>query len=278
VTVVDYPDFATPQAHASAIAITGAPLLTLAGILQASNTFTIAGGATQTIGPLTIMQLGYEIQLKLSIPAGATVPFVDVVMQWTDATGGSVMALERWMLPCGSAANYVITGTGPTKGSSLTVKLVNQDPAQTATVTVIILTNSRVYTRDRWITNTVVNVPTFTNPGGDPTREVLATMDAANCNAGATITRLIPPYAGDVWFYVEQSGVSAANSVAKLQAVPTAALGTADFYSSTPTGGAGTGNGVVLRFPRSCALFSFTNSGSVAATVSLKAIMLDDRY
>lgn len=277
-TVADYPDFATPQAHASAIAITGAPLLTLSGTLLTAQTFTLTGGQQQSTSALPIMQLGYEIQLKCSIGSTATVPFVDILFIWTDSVTGNIMAQENWMLPCGSGANYILNGTGPTKGSNLTVKLTNQDPAITATIGVLILTNSRVYARDRWIANTIVAVPTFTNPGGSPLREILAVMDGVNCNAGASISRLFPPYHGDVMVYVEQSGVSAANSQAKLQVAPTSVLGTGDLYSSAPTGGVGTGITTVTRLPRCCTLFTFTNSGTVAASVTVKIIMLDDKY
>lgn len=275
---VDYPDYATPQAHASAIAVTGAPLLTLGGTLLTSTTFTLAGGQAQATAALPITQLGYEVQVKLSTGSTATVPFVDVTMQWSDGAGNNVVAQEKWMLPCGSAANYVMTGSGPTKGGSLVVKLANQDPAVTATVTVVVLVNSRVYTRDRWVANAIVTVPGFTLPGGDPLRDILATIDGVVVTPGTSISRLFPPYAGDVMVYAEQVGVGAANSAAKLQVAPTSVFSTGDLYSSAPTGGVGTGVSTIVRLPRACTLFNFNNSGTVNATVTAKAVMLDDRY
>lgn len=276
-TVPDYPDFQTPQAHATAISVTGVPLLTLAGTLLTAQNFMIAGGGNVSTAALPITQLGYEIQLKLQVPAAATVPFVDCVMTWTDNTGNNTVAVERWMLPCGSAANYIFTGTGPTKGSQLTLKLINEDPAQTATVNVVILTNSRIYRRDRWIPNLTQNVPGFTIAQGDATRALLANGSGINVNAGATLTRLFPTYHGDVMFYVEQVGVSGANSQAKLQTEPFAALSNADIYSSAPSGGVGSGITTLTRFPRAPLLFSFVNGGTVAASVTFQAVMLDDK-
>ena len=276
-TVLDYPDFQTPQAHATAISTTGAPLLTLAGTLLTSTVFTLTGGQSQSTSALTVTQLGYEVRFKLSIGSTATIPFVDVTLIWTDAAGANIVAQETWMLPCGSGANYIVTGTGPTKGSMLTVTVSNQDPAITATVTVIVLTNSRIYRRDRWIAGTTVAVPTFIIPGGDPRRSILCVIDGVSVGVGVTISRLLPPYHGDVLIYCEQSGVGAANSTAKFQVAPTGVLGTGDLWSGSPTGGAGTGLSVVHRFPRCCTLFSFTNSGTVSASITLKVIMLDDK-
>lgn len=273
----DYADFQTPGANAQAISVTGVPLLTLAGILLASQTFTIPGGGNQNTASLPITQLGYEIQLKLSIPAAATVPFVDATLMWTDNSGGNTVAQERWMLPCGSNANYIITGTGPTKGSQLVLKLSNEDPTQTATVGVIILTNSRIYRRDRWIVNTPQPVPGFTIPGGDPLREILAVIDGVNVNAGVTLTRLLPLYHGDVHVYVEEAGVAPANGSVKLQVAPTSVLGTGDMWSGQVGGGVGAGVLTFQRFPRAPTLLSYTNNGSVAATFTAKVIMLDDK-
>lgn len=277
-TVADYPDFATPQAHATAIAATGVPLLSLPGTMLASTAINIAGGGTQTIANLPITQLGYEIELLLQIPNTATIPFLDVVLKWTDATGNNTVARERWMLSCGSAVNYDYIGTGPTKGSILKITLNNQDPAQTITGSLIVLSNSRIYQRDRWIANQTQSVPTFTATTGDPLREILGQIEGISVAAGTTATRLFPCYHGDVWFYVEQTGIAANVSACKLQTAPTSVLGTTDFYSSAPAGGIGAGIGQLVRFPRAPVLFSYINSGAVAAVVSVKAIMLDDKF
>lgn len=277
-TVADYPDFATPQAHATAVSITGVPLLTLPTELLAAQIFSIAGGGTSIPTILTFNQLGYEILIVLSVPAGATVPFADIDLVWTDTGGSNTVAEEKWVLAAGSAANYIYTGTGPTKGNKLSFKITNLDPAQTLTATVTFLVNSRIYRRDRWVANTIVAVPTFTNGGGDPRREILFDLDAVNVNAGITITRLLPVFHGDVLFYWDSLGVALANSNASLAPVPTGTVGTAALWSGETANGVGQGQAVVLRLPRAPALFKYTNSGTVAVTLNARAIMLDDKY
>lgn len=277
-TVVDYPDFATPQANATAISTTGVPLLALAGTLLTSQVFTLTGGQTQNSAVIPITQLGYEISLSCQIGNAATVPFVDAILLWMDPTGNVTIAQEKWILPCQSTGSFTITGTGPTKGAQLKLRLVNEDPAVTATVTAVILTNSRVYTRDRWIPSGLSAVPTFTTAGGDPRTEALALIDGLSVPNGTTATRIFPTYHGDVLLYVDQAGVSAANSTASLSLVPSGSLGAAALWSGQPTGGIGLGTDTLLRLPRAPTLFKFVNAGTGAGVLNVRLIMLDDRY
>jgi hypothetical protein len=276
-TPADYPDFATPQAHATAISITGVPLLTLAGTLLTSQVFNIPAGGNLNSAVLPITQLGYEISLACSIPVAATIPFIDVDMVWTDPTGMITVAQEKWSLPCASTGTQTQIGSGPTKGAQLQLKFTNQDPAQIATVTAVVLSNSRVYSRDRWIPNGLANIPTFIGPAGDPRRETLALVDALSVGAGLTATRLLPPYHGDVMLYIDQFGNNAANSTASLSLAPSGALGSAALWSGQPNGGVGLGITTILRLPRACTLFKYVNSGGVAAIVNLRVVMLDNR-
>jgi hypothetical protein len=276
-TVADYPDFTTPQAHATAISITGVPLLALAGTLLTSQVFNVPASSSLSSSVLPITQLGYEISLACSIPNTATVPFVDVDLLWTDPTGMITVAQEKWSLPCASTGTFTQVGTGPTKGAQLQLKLTNQDPAQIATVTAVILSNSRVYNRDRWMPVTLANIPTFTGLAGDPRREVLGLVDALSVGAGLTATRLVPPYHGDVLLYCDQLGNAAANSTASLSLAPSSALGSAALWSGSPTAGVGAGLSQLLRLPRCCTVFKYVNSGAGAAVVNLRLIMLDDK-
>lgn len=276
-TVADYPDFQTPQANATAISTTGAPLLTLSTVLVNANQYVIAGGGTSIPTILTFGQPGYEIFIQLSIPAGATIPFADVDLTWSDAGGANTVGEEKWILAAGSAASYTYTGTGPTKGSRLSFKITNLDPAQTLTATVSFLVNSRIYRRDRWIPNTIQVVPTFTNAGGDPRREVLALIDALSVGNGVTITRLLPAYHGDVLLYWDSLGVALANSNASLTPVPSGVFGAAALWSGETANGVGQGQAVLLRLPRSPTVFKYTNSGTVSVTLNMRMILLDDK-
>src|SRR5260370_37194598 len=78
-------------------------------------------------------------------------------------------------------------------------------------------------------------------------------------------------------FYIEQAGVSAANSVAQLQVAGGGRFGAAAIWSGAPSGGVGSGITVILRLPNGAVVFSFTNNGTVAAVVNFKAVALNER-
>jgi hypothetical protein len=273
----DYPDFQTPQANADAISLTGVPLLALSGALLESTSFPVPGGAGVTFPTLAVTQLGYEIQVSCSVGSAATNPYVSADMSWIDSASGLVVAEETWVLAAASGNNVnTFIGTGPTKGDTLTVTITNVDPAVTATVSLVLLTNSRIHSRDRWIQSVTNNPPGITLTGGHPLSGVIASYSAQVIDSGNTRSFLLPLYAGDVLFYMDQQGNSAADSTFYLQPAPTSKFGTASMWSASPAGGVGSGVTQVLRFPRAHVLATYVNSGADNATINFKAIALDE--
>lgn len=275
----DYIDFQDIQGAANAIAATGVPLLSNSTIQIAAATFIVPGGQLVQLPVLPVGQLGYELQISASIGNTATVPFVQLEMQWTDVLSNLIVADEKWGIPCGSGASVnTIVLTGPTKGSQLGVQLKNQDPAVVATVQIVLLYNSRTYARDRAIQTVTNNPPGYTYVGDKSSYEVIGSLSAINVNPGGNQVRLFPLYAGDVLFYADQAGNAAANSQLQLQIAPTSVFGTAAFWSASPSGGVGSGTTQILRFPRAPVIMTYNNTGASVATINARVIALDESH
>ena len=274
----DYPDYFANQNSADDIAQTGAPLLVVPATPIEQVTITVAHNQKILFPNIPINQLGYEIHLETSIPGAATNPFLDIDMQWQDANSGLIVAEEKWILPAATGpASNVFVGMGPTKGSQLVMSVKNLDGAQTATVLVVFMLNSRIYSRDRWQQVVTNNPPGYTYLGDDSLYDVIGSLSALNINAGNSQARLCPLYHGDVSFYMDQLGNAAAVSLLELQAAPTSTFGTSAFWSASPAGGVGQGVTQILRFPRAPVLLTYTNNGTAVATVNAKIIALDER-
>lgn len=275
----DFIDFQDVQGAANAIAATGVPLLSNSTVQIAQATFLVPAGALVQLPILPVTQLGYELQISASIGGAATVPFVQLEMQWTDQLSNLIVADEKWGIACGSgAAVNTIVLTGPTKGSQLGVQLKNQDPAVAATVQLVMLYNSRVYARDRAIQTVTNNPPGYTYFGDKSSYGIIGTLSAITVNPGGQQVRLFPLYAGDVLFYADQAGNAAANSQLQLQVAPVSVFGTAAFWSSSPSGGVGSGTTQILRFPRAPVIMTYNNTGASTATINAKVIALDEAH
>lgn len=239
----------------------------------------ISGGNNFIIPATLLNQAGYELQIQLGINAGSTEPFIDMFMMWSDSVSGLTIATEEWVLaagPSGNANIYMIKG--PTKGNELSINLVNLDPTFTITAIVTVAVNSRGWTRDRIYTLQFNTPPSFPgNAAGRGFTNVIASVDNQVIHAGNTLTRILPPYAGDVWLWVDQQGNAAGNSNLTLQLTPTSVFGTASIFGASPSGGPPSGVGIVKRFHRGHVVLNYANTGSVDSTVNIKVIALDER-
>lgn len=273
----DYPDFGEVQGSADSIAATGVPLLSNSGVVIGQQTLVVPGGQLFQMPILPVTLPGYELQISATIGGTATVPFLQLELQWSDPIFNLLVADEKWGIPCGNSpqVNTVVL-TGPTKGNQLLVQFKNLDPAIAATVTIVALFNSRFYSKDRPMQVVTNNPPGFVYVGDHSSYGVIGTLSAITVNAGNTSTRLFPLYSGDVLFYMDQAGNSAANSQLQLQVAPTSLFGASAFWSASPSGGVGNGTSQILRFPRSPVQLVYANSGASPAVVNAKVIALDE--
>ena len=273
----DYVDFGEVQGAANAIAVTGVPLLSNSTVQIGQQTLVIPANSLFQLPILPVTQPGYELQVSVSVGGAATIPFLQMELQWTDPIFNLLVADEKWALACGnSPAVNTFVLTGPTKGNQLGIQFKNLDPAVPITMTIVALYNSRICSKDRVIQVVTNNPPGFTYAGDHSSYGVIATLSAIPVNAGGIQTRLFPLYSGDVLFYMDQQGNGAANSQLQLQVAPTSLFGTAALWSAEPTGGVGQGSSQILRFPRAPIQMVYNNSGASTATINVKVISLDE--
>lgn len=140
---------------------------------------TIATGVNATlVNVATINKPGFEAVFSISIPAAAgTVPFAVLQVIWTDSNTGLTVGQKQYIIVSGNGPTNVLTYylSGPCRGNQVTVKLRNQDPAQTLTVTWAVNQTSHTYLSDRLLQPTyAATAPiTFVNPNGNPSKGLL---------------------------------------------------------------------------------------------------------
>jgi hypothetical protein len=176
--------------------------------------------------------------------------------------------------PFGSPNVYAIKG--PSKGDQVTLNFINLDPGFSIQTTFTMLVNSRSLNRDKIYPLSYTAPPGFTGAATPGFTNVIASVNGMNVAASGTASRLFPPYAGDVWFWVDQQGNAAGSAFFELQVAPTSFFGSAPFFGAGPTGGPPTGQGTVMRWPRGHVLLTYTNNGVSPSTVNAKVIALDE--
>jgi hypothetical protein len=268
-----------PGAQNTQVALAGTNMVTPSTPLAfAKSTITVPPNGNHILGPTMLNQPSYELQVQVSTNVAATVPFIDMTVIWNDTVSGLVVAEEEWVLgansPIGTPNVYVIKG--PTKGNQVTLNFVNLDSGFGIQNTFTMVVNSRSLNRDKIYPLSYAAPPGFVSSGVAGFTNVIATVNGMNVPASGSSSRLFPPYAGDVWFWVDQQGNTAANAFFELQVAPTSFFGSAPFFGAGPSGGTPTGQGTVMRWPRGHVLLTYTNNGVSPSTVNAKVIALDE--
>lgn len=214
-TAADYPDWQTPQAHATQIANTGVPLLRFTNNLGFSASQTLAGAGNITLlASMAINQPGYEVAVTVSMPTGSgTAPFIRLSLQWLDSVSNIQMARRDVVLACGNAPGNALTYyiRGPMHGNRFLIKAVNLDPAVTATLAWTANETSHVFEHDEAIQNAYAGTAPngFVNPAGVATANLVA-YTAASIAASGSNTFLCALYANDVVLNID--AIAAANT------------------------------------------------------------------
>lgn len=201
-TQPDFPDFNSPQGNATAISLTGAPLLNLHNGISPNSG--LLGPSTSTmLATVGFTQPAWEIAVSLSIPAAATSPHMRLQFTWTDQVTGNVVQYDEWYLPAGRSAvganNYL--GRGIALGNQLTITLGNPDAAQTLTYSVQVYQTSQLPLRQdiRLNSNSGFTVPGLTPPDlCDTNNLIMGLRKVAGQVSGGTDTIILPPYAGKI--------------------------------------------------------------------------------
>lgn len=257
-----------PLQTANNIASTGAPPIILSTGTINTGTQVIAASGTYTNPVKTMGQPGYEIFIQVKCAAASTVPIVQVILQWVDSVSGQVVGTDHWYLAGGNAAFQQYYGTGPTKGNQLNLSVVNLDAANSTSISVILLQNSRTYMRDDWRNSTYLTPPTFTNGTQDNSGNcVFSSFPSVAANG--TVTRLMPIYSGVVQAcFLTATGAASFSVNANLQAAaanPQLSAGNV-YFSNSIAANSFANVGFVL--PRSPCEFVFVN-GATAQSLGI---------
>jgi len=199
--------------------------LTVNGIppLRGTDNFGSATGQTIATGVNAILvngtaitKPGFEAVFQLNIPAAAgTVPFAILQVIWQDSNTGLQVGLKQYILTSGNGPSNVLTYylSGPCRGNQIILKLRNQDPAQTLTVTWAFNQTSHTYLADRLLQPTyAATAPiTFANPAGNGSKGVLVhTQPTIGPNANTT--RLTAASNAKCKLAINNSGAPAGNA------------------------------------------------------------------
>lgn len=169
--------------------------------LRGTDNFGTATGQTIATGVNAILingtaitKPGFEAVFQLNIPAAAgTVPFAILQVLWQDSATGLQVGSKQYVLTSGNGPANVLTYylSGPCRGNQIVLKLRNQDPAQTLTVTWAFNQTSHTYLVDRLLQPFyAATAPiTFTNPNGNPSKGLLFSSSPA-IGPNANVSRL----------------------------------------------------------------------------------------
>lgn len=207
-TVADFPDWQAPQAHADRISVTGVPLITSSRQVLNVAPQALAGGAGFSSALLPVSAIGYEIFISSKCGGTATVPFIEVQLQWLDTASGNISGTDSWICVSGSSSNGGVTvGKGPTKGDQVEVLITNLDAAVATTISVTLVQNNRVYPTDTWYNpnnqfrNTVV--PTFTVSNNPDDESVIGLFSAVSIPANGSVSKLCAMWNGLIYVGLE---------------------------------------------------------------------------
>lgn len=230
--VTDFPDFQVPQAHATAVAATGVPLLSKPNVLVSSLLQSIPASGTQHYGPVTLTQTGYAIQILVQFPVAATSPYVEVVLTWSDPVSSTVYGEQHYWVP-GAAPPTAFTtlGEGPARSNQLTVTVNNNDPAQAATVSLLVAQDSVGRNVDRWYYRNAADnglvVPGHTLAALPDDESVLGLFNAITVAVSTTATFLCGMAPGQrVTLAGVASGIAASSIAIQVAAAPESVYGT----------------------------------------------------
>jgi hypothetical protein len=280
----------SPAQIAAQIAISGVSLLAKSTPLGSvgSPTALAGGGASATLlNNVPVTQISYEFSISTRQSSAAAVfPLIEVVMTWTDSITGATTAIDHFYTSAfGNAGPFLVTvGTGPAKGDTLNVTITNIN-ATPITYTFTAAQNSRTYQRDDWRWLGWLGLAgagqfsAVTTPAYSETEQgILIAHTIAGQLAGTTVNVLMGLFCGNAWIHADETGVGPANMTFEVNTQTN--FGTQSLYSSQVGGGPNGAipNGPVnqlISLPRSPCFISVINSGSVASSTSIKAVIAE---
>lgn len=224
-TAADYPDFQTPQAHATAIAATGVPLLSLSNVIASNAAQTVTHGVIFQTGAKNIIQPSYEMSIEVKAATTPASPFIKVTLQWFDGASGALLDHDDFWVPVSSPSFGPITLLrGTSKGTQVNLQLFDGSSNPDVSVNYALLQSSRVFTRDvcHWDNQGYAPglVPGYTLPTLPPDTTSLGLLDNATIAASSTNTYLFAPWDGLIEVVCQVNTGSAASLTTAIRPQP----------------------------------------------------------
>lgn len=199
----DWPDYNDSQHKANAIAITGAPPLTMSTLVTNTGVRTIAASG-QFIGAISnINQPGYEIIIPQAQSGNAetVVDPIEVLVQFIDSGTSQVVGEVTYNFASStSVGNASYIGEGPSRGDQVQIQIANNGTTS-AQVQVILKATSRTPALDMAYQANGTNHPTLTYTAFNVSSGLVASSNFSVTN-GTTANRLMPLYCGIVTFSI----------------------------------------------------------------------------
>lgn len=239
----DWPDD-NPSAHRALAIFSQTVPLGIKNSLVANNTYAIASGLTQSAGPFSLQQIGWELAISLNAISSNGSPF-RIKLTWSDSGTGLVTDIDSVFIYPGTAAlPHVCRFTGRTKGDTVNILFDNTQTAVTANITWALLQNSRVYGREEGKTLSWTAPPGISPPSFDVTAGQVCVSAPTIAGSGSQ-QRFLPLYIGDVWLHADTASLTSdfelfvtdniTNGLPILHEF-TNAKGTIDLYMTLPNG------------------------------------------
>ena len=275
--MTDFPDWQAPQAHASAIAVAGVPLLRGTNALGSQGAQQWPNNSLTTLlNALPVNQPSFEGQFSLSFPASAGIlPFVRLTFNWIDSTSGLLVYSEQFVITAGNgpanALAYYLRG--PCHGDTLTVTALNLDTVTTGTATWVINQTSHLWPNS-YITQSAyaATAPNgFTNPTGNPAEGLIALANPS-IGANGSVQRLLAVDNSQADLMLNAAGLPA-NVVYHLLDPATlySSINLADMFSQSVT--AGQRSRDTIQLPNGPVLLQLNNTSTNASATPTFLLM-----
>jgi hypothetical protein len=197
----------------------------------------VAGGATSSLGPYNIAQIGYDILFSAVTGGTGTNGFMEVQLQWIDSVSGDTLATDSWICPVsGNSSPFPIYGHGPTKADTVTINVTNLDTISNK-FSVTLFQNSRVYVTDDWRWNNSQITGGAQAPAGGytltsyPNDESVLGMANITVPVSSSISRLFGMFNGLCYVYYTATGAAAINQVLTIEQSPASTYNTTKILS-----------------------------------------------
>lgn len=210
VTVPDFPDEKAPDAHATAISLTGAPLLNLHTQEYFNAGQNLGPGAGLNPAAVSVNQPGYFYRVTAVLVSGSPVGPVTITLTWQDSGSALLTGIRSYTAWPGSAGNpHTIAGYGRNRGNRLFINVTNNSSGATVNVVVVVAATSVPFTLDRGQSVTLTGLASGNTLGQyDLPAGIMGANDLNTLAAGTSRTDDLALYQGKVFLFAQTASLT----------------------------------------------------------------------